>query len=759
MWILSAGWRSPQGRAAGAWLKSGQAGADNDEVEVSQRAPAGSRADGLRADQPAEINNSVTGVIVSYIRDVHGPDVLEEVLQRAGEKRSPEELQDATRWSSDAEVKCLTEMALAVTGDDQLPRRAGERLFTDYSASEVIAMLRSLGDVATVLQLVADAAGKQTTLATFRCLGVDGCVGRVAFRMHDDGLARATTCQYTMGVLSAVPTIFGMAPAAVVEEACQLRGDDSCIVRVEWDPKTADDPEVLAAYVEERVRAQTHRFEALEEMAGRLAQVTDVNEALDVITEQAGMAVRAPRYLLAARLPNDRRLRVHSVGLSDEEAARLADVIVQGAAEDHGGSRLVVDVASGGRRFGRLAAFFPSGHRFLAEERRLLAAYAGHAAAALAQAAALAEARERTDTLTTLLDLARFLGEVRSLEEVAEHVADAALALTHAARAAVLVWEPEDGLLIRRGMADAERPGSRVARTLPPSVALSPAQARELAAEQGAVPLDDSGRAEVGAVASATGLADGALVPMVVGGELLGIIVVGAPNADGAADSSEGPGGPGAVTRLVGLAGLASTALSNASLLDRIRHQAEHDPLTGLPNLRLVDRLAAVGLAEARRRGTSAAVLFVDLDHFKPVNDRLGHAAGDQLLVEAADRLRTAVRGADTVGRVGGDEFVVVLSQIGHLTGAQAVAERVVRCFDEPFAIDGATVRIGASVGVAMSDENDASLAGPLARADAAMYRAKKEGRGRVGLDHGGVVLPARHQASVPVPAPAPDRG
>ncbi|MDA8267384.1 MAG: hypothetical protein M0013_03290, partial [Actinomycetota bacterium] len=196
-------------------------------MEVSQRAPAGSRADGLRADQPAEINNSVTGVIVSYIRDVHGAAVLEQVLQRAGEKRSPEELQDATRWSSDAEVKRLTEMALAVTGDDQLPRRAGERLFTDYSASEVIAMLRSLGDVATVLQLVADAAGKQTTLATFRCLGVDGCVGRVAFRMHDDGLARATTCQYTMGVLSAVPTIFGMAPAAVVEEACQLRGDDS----------------------------------------------------------------------------------------------------------------------------------------------------------------------------------------------------------------------------------------------------------------------------------------------------------------------------------------------------------------------------------------------------------------------------------------------------------------------------------------------------------------------------------------------------
>jgi len=182
---------------------------------------------------------------------------------------------------------------------------------------------------------------------------------------------------------------------------------------------------------------------------------------------------------------------------------------------------------------------------------------------------------------------------------------------------------------------------------------------------------------------------------------------------------------------------LAATALSNAGLLDRIRHQAEHDPLTGLPNLRLVDRLAAVGMADAARRGSPVAVLFVDLDAFKPVNDRFGHACGDRLLVEAASRLRGAVRGADTVGRVGGDEFVVVLSQVGYPAGAQAVAERIVQAFAEPFVIDGTSVSVGASVGVAVAGPGEGTLATLLGRADAAMYRAKQKGRGQVAVDVG----------------------
>ncbi len=705
-----------------------------------------------RPAEPAELNNSITGALVAHLRDVHGPDVLEAVLERAGEARSVEELCDATRWSSDAQVRRLTDAARAVTGDAELPRRAGERLFATYAGSEVVAVLRSMGDVGAVLRAVADAAGKQTTLARFRCLEAGERSARIAYCMSDGRRARLDTCQYAAGVLAAVPTIFGMAPGTVVEEWCQLRGDRACVMRVEWDPASADDPDVQAAYVEERVRAQTQRFEAIEDMARRLSQLDDVDEALRVITEQAGTAVRAPRYLLAVRLPGDGRLRVHSTGLTAEEAERLAEVVVQGPAEDHDGSRLVVDVASGGRRFGRLAAFFPSGHRFLAGERRLLAAYAGHAAAALAQAAALAEAREQTETLTTLLDLARYLGEVRTLQQVAEHVAAAAVSLTHSDRAAVLVWEPADGLLVRRGASGGGEGGERWwARSLPPSVVLSAEQSDQLVACSGVATLGATAPAHLAAVAASAGIAGGFVVPMVAGGTLLGVIATGAAAGTRSRGATGGTGtatdagaGAGTVvaTRLAGLAGLASTAISNAALLERIRHQAEHDPLTGLPNLRMVDRLAEVGLAEARRRGTPAAVLFVDLDRFKSVNDRLGHAAGDRLLAEAADRLRTVVRGADTVGRVGGDEFVVVLTQIGHLNGALAVAERVVRCFDEPFVIDGADVRVGATVGMALSHDDDTSLAGPLARADAAMYRAKKEGRGRVGVDGGGVARP-----------------
>jgi diguanylate cyclase (GGDEF)-like protein len=165
---------------------------------------------------------------------------------------------------------------------------------------------------------------------------------------------------------------------------------------------------------------------------------------------------------------------------------------------------------------------------------------------------------------------------------------------------------------------------------------------------------------------------------------------------------------------------------------EEVRHNALHDPLTGLPNRSLfMDRLTQA-LARSRRSGARPAVLFVDLDHFKVVNDSLGHAAGDELLRCVAPRLATALRAHDTIARFGGDELIILCDDVTDDAQARLVGERLLRSFEEgPFDIFGDHVHVTASVGIALADS--ASTPESLVRdADAAMYRSKESGRARV---------------------------
>ena len=136
-------------------------------------------------------------------------------------------------------------------------------------------------------------------------------------------------------------------------------------------------------------------------------------------------------------------------------------------------------------------------------------------------------------------------------------------------------------------------------------------------------------------------------------------------------------------------------------LEQQLRHQALHDALTGLANHRLPRDRVAQALSRVRRHGGQVAVLFIDLDGFKDVNDRLGHAAGDALLVAVADRLLTGRRASDTVARLGGDEFAVLVEDVD-ADGATVVADRVVTSLRQPFTLDGQQVTISASVGTAL---------------------------------------------------------
>jgi diguanylate cyclase (GGDEF)-like protein/PAS domain S-box-containing protein len=192
---------------------------------------------------------------------------------------------------------------------------------------------------------------------------------------------------------------------------------------------------------------------------------------------------------------------------------------------------------------------------------------------------------------------------------------------------------------------------------------------------------------------------------------------------------------PDDVTFLQSMANVLGDALDRFASDEEIRRRGLHDPLTELPNRALVlERLAqAAGRARVADDDGRIALLFCDLDHFKDVNDGLGHRAGDAVLREVADRLRAAVRPGDTVGRFGGDEFVVLCEHVEDDAMARSIAQRLAGAFGRPFRAGGEDHVLGVSIGIALMDggEDPEDL---LRYADAAMYRAKEAGRSRIEL-------------------------
>lgn len=162
----------------------------------------------------------------------------------------------------------------------------------------------------------------------------------------------------------------------------------------------------------------------------------------------------------------------------------------------------------------------------------------------------------------------------------------------------------------------------------------------------------------------------------------------------------------------------------------RVREAAQHDPLTGLPNRALIFEYAGHLLAAASRKHSRGALLFIDLDRFKPINDLYGHEIGDRLLKEVAARMMSCVRHEDLIGRIGGDEFVIVLPYLGKGYTAPTVAKHVIDALSKPFEIDALSLSISASVGISFYPLQGTDVDTLLHRADLAMYHAKANGRG-----------------------------
>jgi diguanylate cyclase (GGDEF)-like protein/PAS domain S-box-containing protein len=180
---------------------------------------------------------------------------------------------------------------------------------------------------------------------------------------------------------------------------------------------------------------------------------------------------------------------------------------------------------------------------------------------------------------------------------------------------------------------------------------------------------------------------------------------------------------------IIGFKGIASDVTERRQYEQKLAEMATHDVLTGLPNRTLLSDRFTVALDLSRRTSNRLAVMMLDLDRFKIINDSMGHDVGDKLLKAVGRRLKVTMRKSDTVARIGGDEFVVLLPQIPHADEAARFAQRILDTFREPFVFNGYRPDITTSIGIAVYPEGGKDIESLLKNADTAMYRAKEQGR------------------------------
>ena len=213
------------------------------------------------------------------------------------------------------------------------------------------------------------------------------------------------------------------------------------------------------------------------------------------------------------------------------------------------------------------------------------------------------------------------------------------------------------------------------------------------------------------------------IIPVVLNDELKGILLLGSNK------SLENHGSK--LQRCIDFAGRLAVALASAEREEALHRQAHFDELTGLPNRQLLKDRLEQQLVYARRNNTSGAILFLDLDRFKEINDVFGHSVGDIVLTQTAERIVNEVRDTDTVARLGGDEFVVVMPYHANGNTLRMVASRILTRLSEPFQVRGSNHFLSASIGVVVFPDDGDSVETLLQNADAAMYRAKDAGRSR----------------------------
>ena len=675
--------------------------------------------------QGAHFSCSLTAVLLARVHAFGGDEAVARLLRDSGVQREPAYLLEIGNWVSYHEAVALWDAGAAITMDPQFARRLGEDAAERLKASPVAALLRSLGSPEEVYRQMATTATKFSTAAVGEALEVGPGYAEIRFEPAEGLPRNAHHCAWTAGLLTQTTVLFGLPPAMVEHERCAALGAPDCRYRVIWDAESAaeaaESPAQTAA-LKEQLAAMTERLQSMFATASDLIAAGDLDVTLAQITDRAALEVRAPRYLLAVRATDGDQPHIHHRGFEDDEALECAEMILGTPLEELPRSWLVVPVRSHRSDYGRLLAMYGDGQGFFAQERELLEVYARYAATALDTATALAEAKQRHEQASALLELARALATAGTSDEVARRLVGAVPAVVDCDRVGVYLWEEDAGELCGRAVHTADGEDLE-----PADWSVGPDEDALLAdwlARRSLEPLfvdDAHGHPPLREFLTHLGVVASIVVPISSREHFLGAIAVSVRQ-----DGSRLRPTADLLDRLSGIAAHATTALENGRLVDRITHQARHDGLTGLANRAALAEALARATAGTRQRDARFTLFYIDLDDFKPINDELGHQVGDELLCAVSVRLRACLRDADTVARIGGDEFAVLVAGIGDGTESDQILRRVRAAFTDPFDLSDHRVQVGASIGRAVWPGDADTIDALIRVADASMYEVKR---------------------------------
>ena len=669
---------------------------------------------------------TMSSVVLRLVRASGGESAVAQLLTDAGSHRDPAFLEHVDNWISLDEAVALLTTACRITGEPGFARRVGEAAVSQLAGTQVATLLRSLGSPEAVMRGITVTATKFSGVTDLEA--VDARPGWAEITSTPrQGLGRQgyvrhpVMCEWTKGLLSQPTVLFGLPPARVEESECQTQGATCCRYLVSWDAELASaDPEERVTALEAQMVAMSKRLDSAFATASELVSPDDLDTVLARIVERAASAVRAPRYVLAVRPTQDAEMRVYGHGFPSPAAQELAYAELRGEGT-LGESALRARVVSSRCDYGELVALNPAGMGFFPQEQQLLTLYARHAAAVLDMTTALASAAQRRDQVAALLSLAHALAQAGTRDVIATRLAEAVPDVVDCDVMSVWLWDQPGTYL--RPAASWGFSADQKAYLDPLTIGLSDTPYLEpLLRDPQPLLLtpatDDPVAADFLNRLSVTALL---VVPIVARDEFLGLLNVGVTDRPERLALN-----PELQERLSGVAALAAPALASGGLLDQLHHDASHDTLTGLMNRAGFARRISGALAGGETEGARAGLLYLDLDGFKEINDTLGHEAGDDLLRQVAERLRQSVRANDTVARMGGDEFAIVLADAGD-EEVRVAAERVKRSFETPFSVGDAPIRVNASVGMAIWPTDGVTVDALVKHADREMYRHKAQ--------------------------------